>query len=185
MTTIMQTASIDRSKIWTVGDYLQLEEGVLAQLIDGELIMSPAPTPLHQRTLKQLFRKFDQKHFSGEVLFAPIDLYIDDSNVLQPDLVFIAEKQKSILTSRGIEGPPEVVVEIISPSNSFLDRNTKKRKYLEFGVREYWIVDPGNQTLEIYTDDLDHPRLYLSSNGEVSSTVIRDLSFDLSEVFVH
>jgi len=179
----MQTATIDRSKNWTVEDYLQLEEGLLAQLIDGELIMSPAPTTQHQRVLKNLFKILDQFDGFGETLFAPIDLYLNDKNVLQPDLVFIAEKNNHFVTDRGIEGPPEIVVEVISPSNSFVDRNTKKRKYLEFGVKEYWIVDPGNKTLEVYTDNLDKPHLYLSTDGEVSSTILTGLKFDLAEVF--
>ncbi len=180
----MQTATIDRSKEWTVEDYLQLEEGLLAQLIDGELIMSPAPTTQHQRVLRSLFRAFDQFGNVGEAFFSPIDLYLNDKNVLQPDLIFISDENKSIVSDKGIVGPPEIVVEVISPSNSFVDRNTKKRKYLEFGVKEYWVVDPGNKTLEIYTDDLDKPHLYLSGEGQVSSTVLQELSFDLNTVFV-
>ena len=178
----MQTAIIDNSKNWTVEDYLQLEEGLLAQLIDGELIMSPAPTTLHQRVLRRLYDLFNQIE-QGEIFFSPIDLYLNEKNVLQPDLIFITEDNKSIITERGIEGPPEIVVEVISPSNSFVDRNSKKRKYLEFGVREYWIVDPGNKTLEVYTDNLDKPYLYLSGEGEVHSTVLKELKFDLAQVF--
>lgn len=178
----MQTATIDRSKQWTVQDYLQLEEGLLAQLIDGELIMSPAPTTQHQRVLRRLYDLFNQVNH-GEIFFSPIDLYLNDKNILQPDLIFISEENKSIISEKGIMGPPEIIIEVISPSNSFVDRNTKKRKYIEFGVIEYWIVDPGNKTLEIYIDDLDKPHLYLSGDGEVSSIVLQELKFDLSSVF--
>ena len=179
----METATIDRSKEWTVDDYALLEEGLLAQLINGELIMSPAPTPKHQRVLRELLYVLKDLKLKGELFFSPIDLYIDQKNVLQPDLVLIAPNQKTSVTERGIEGPPELVVEVLSPSNSFIDRNTKKRKYLEFGVKEYWIVDPGNQTLEIYTDDPDTPSLYLAGEGPVTSKALGSSSFDLKVIF--
>ena len=179
----MLTATVDRTKEWTVEDYLQLEEGLLAQLIDGELIMSPAPNTNHQRVLRKLYDEL--RGFSkGEFFFSPIDLYLDDKNVMQPDLVFISEKKSNIITTRGIEGVPDLVVEIISPSNSFYDRNTKRRKYLEIGVTEYWIVDPANKTMEIYTPaDEDTPRLYLANEGEVNSLVSDAVGFDLKQIF--
>lgn len=179
----MEVATIDRSKEWTVEDYLQLEEGLLAQVIDGHLIMSPAPTPRHQLVLGELYTLF-KTSLRGEVFFSPIDLYIDEKNVLQPDLVFIANANQEIITDRGIEGVPDLVVEVISPSNSFVDRNTKKKKYLEIGIKEYWIVDPANQTLEIYTpEDEDNPRLYLVKEGNVNSLVSQTLGFDLKVIF--
>ncbi len=179
----MQTATIDRSKEWTVEDYLQLEEGLLAQLIDGELIMSPASKPKHQRVLRELYNILYDLDLNGELFFSPIDLYINHKNVLQPDLVLVSDSHKHIVTERGIEGAPALVVEVVSPSNGFLDRNTKKRKYLELGVKEYWIVDPGNQTLEIYTDDADRPFLYLAGEGMVSSPVLAGGTFDLRKIF--
>ncbi|MEO1254814.1 MAG: Uma2 family endonuclease [Bacteroidota bacterium] len=179
----MEVATIDRSKEWTVEDYLQLDEGLLAQLIDGNLIMSPAPTTKHQRVSRELLLLLDNQ-LIGEVFFSPIDLYINERNVLQPDLVYISEEKKEIVTERGIEGVPDLIVEVISPSNSFIDRNTKRKKYLDFGVKEYWIVDPANETLEIYTPkDQDTPRLYLIKSGEVNSIVSSKLSFDLKKIF--
>lgn len=177
----MLTATIDKSKDWSVEDYLKLEEGLLAQLLDGELIMSPAPTPKHQEIIGKLFLLFQKTGKKGKTFFSPIDLYLDNKNVFQPDLVYIQDEK--IITERGIEGPPEIVVEVVSPSNSFIDRNIKKRKYLEFGVREVWILDPGNKTLEIYTDSIDKPSLYLAGEGTVKSTIMDDLSFELSDLF--
>lgn len=181
----MQTVKIDRSKEWTVEDYLQLgETNTPCQLINGELIMSPSPTPLHQRVLRKLFRILDQHQSEGEFFFAPIDLHIDHKNVYQPDLLYVSNKE--FITHRGIEGPPEIVVEIISPSNIFSDRNTKKKAYLEFGVTEYWIVDPGNQTLEIYLKDQSDPEvptLYLATEGTITSTVLTNLQFNLKQIF--
>lgn len=148
--------------------------------------MSPAPKPNHQKVSRRLFKLIDKATAGkGELFYAPIDLYIDSKNVFQPDLVYLSSKHTASLTERGIEGPVDLVVEIISPSNSYTDRNQKKKKYLEFGVTEYWIVDPANQTIEIYTPAAgqDIPVLYLSGNGRVQSNAIPSLSFELKELF--
>jgi len=179
----MESATIDRTKEWTVEDYLQLEEGLLAQLINGELIMSPAPSTDHQRIIREIGFILYGK-LSGEVLMSPIDLYVNKANVLQPDLVYISEDRANIITDRGIEGVPDLIVEVISPSNAFIDRNTKRIKYLELGVTEYWIVDPANQTLEVYTPgNFDNPRLYLIKEGKIRSLVSEKIDFDLAQIF--
>ncbi len=180
----MEIAQFDRSKTWTVEDYLQLEEGLLAQLIEGTLVMSPAPTLNHQRVVRRIYDMLRDVTTSGELVFSPIDLYIDDLTVLQPDLVFVADDQKEILVPKGIEGAPYLVIEVLSPSNSFIDRNTKKKLYLDFGVKEYWMVDPANRTLEAYTpDSLDTPHLYLIDSGSVTSSIFPDRSFEFANVF--
>ena len=179
----MQTVTIDRTKTWTVDDYLLLEEGLLAQLINGELIMSPAPNTLHQRTLWKLNDIISKMGLNGELFFAPIDVHVDLKNVFQPDLVFVKNDQKAIISERGIEGAPALIAEVVSPSNSFLDRNIKKKKYLDFGVKEYWIVDPANRTLEVYATDLDNPILYLAGDGEVKTPVLEGKNFQLELLF--
>lgn len=179
----MQVATVDTSKTWTVEDYQNLEEGLLAQLIEGQLVMSPAPTPKHQRILRELFRTLDSKNLAGELFFSPIDVYLDNQTVFQPDLVFVSENRASIISSRGIEGAPELVVEVLSPSNSFIDRNIKKRRFLEAGTVEYWLIDPGNKTLEIYSGNAEQPALYLIEKGSVSSLLLPEISFELSLIF--
>ena len=186
----MKTLTIDRSKEWTVDDFLKLEESnTPCELINGELVMSPAPTPFHQDVTSNLndFLRAEAKKTGGKVYFAPIDLFIDHKNVFQPDLVFISAEKKNIITNRGIEGVPDLIIEIISPSNVFTDRNRKKKVYQKIGVREYWIVDPANHTLEIYKHDqpdADVPHLYLVKEGEVSSSVLVNLKFDLKDIFI-
>lgn len=184
----MQTTKIDRSREWTVDDYLMLGEmNTPCQLINGELIMSPSPTPLHQRVLRTLFKRLDASiPDGGEVFFAPLDLYVDAKNVLQPDLIYISKEKKNIISQRGVEGAPDIIVEIISPSNVFTDRNTRKTIYKRIGVVEYWIIDPANKTLEIYLHDQpnpDVPHLYLAGEGKVTSVVLPSLEFDLKTVF--
>jgi len=169
-----------------VDDYLLLgETKTPCQLINGELIMSPAPAPLHQRVLRKLFKIIDALNLPGEIFFAPIDLYIDNTNVFHPDLVYISPLHAKSITERGIEGKVDLVVEIISPSNSYTDRNQKKKKYLEFGVKEYWIVDPANKTIEIYTPQMgpDDPTQYVFDGGSVKSTLMPGFQFQLKDLF--
>lgn len=119
----------------------------------------------------------------GTIFFAPLDLYIDDRNVFQPDLIFISDENKDIITERGIEGTPDLVVEIISPSNSFVDRNTKRLKYLKLGVKEYWIIDGANRTLEIYKPVMEEiPELFIAGEGRVKSTIDKSINFDLEDL---
>ncbi len=183
----MNTLTIDKTKEWTVEDFLLLGEiKTPCQLINGELIMSPAPSPNHQRVSRKLFKIIDKATQGvGELFYSPIDLYIDEKNVFQPDLVYLSEKNKQHLTARGIEGSADLVVEIISPSNSYTDRNQKKNSYLKFGINEYWIVDPANKTIEIYTPPTggDVPVLYLSESGVVKSVNLKNLQFELKDIF--
>ncbi|WP_331968815.1 Uma2 family endonuclease [Ohtaekwangia sp.] len=185
----VKTLTIDRSREWTVDDFLQLEESnTPCELINGELVMSPAPTPHHQNVLGNLYfiLKKEAGRIGGAIFFSPIDLYIDRKNVFQSDLVFISAEKRSIITERGIEGVPDLIVEIISPPNIFTDRNRKKKVYQQIGVREYWIVDPANHTLEIYRHDqadADTPHLYLVKEGVVSSSILSEVKFDLKEIF--
>jgi len=183
----METLKIDRTKEWTVDDYLLLgETNTPCQLINGELIMSPSPPPRHQIVLSNLndvIKSYSNK-VDGLVLFSPLDLHIDNKNVFQPDLIFLSKSQRRFVTERGVEGPPELLIEVISPSNSYTDRYEKKNAYQKFGVLEYWIVDPANQTLEVYySSDWMTPQLYLASEGLVTSSVLKELSFNLKDIF--
>lgn len=104
----MQTVVVDKSKVWTVDDFLQLEvSNKPCQLINGELVMSPAPSPDHQRINRNLFRLLDNAlKESGELFYSPIDVYLDDKNAFQPDLLFVPTNHANFTTKRGIEGPP-------------------------------------------------------------------------------
>ncbi len=183
----MQTVTIDRTREWAAEDYFLLGEiKTPCELINGELFISPAPTPPHQITLSNLndIVKAEGKKVGGLVLFAPVDVIIDQKNIFQPDLIFLSKESSEFLTKRGIEEPPDLVVEIISPSNSYTDRYEKKDVYQKFGVKEYWILDPANQTLEIYfSDSWTKPQLYLAGDGEVQSSVLENLKFNFDSIF--
>lgn len=184
----MVTATIDRSKEWTVEDFLQLEESNLpCELINGELFMSPAPSFTHQVILSNLndhFKAYARTH-GGLAMFSPVDVFLDKKNVLQPDLLYVTKDNLGIISERGLNAAPDLAVEIISPSNSFKDRNQKRKLYQKFGVKEYWIIDPGNKTLEIYDFSMeDTPILYLAEEGTVVSQLLPGLTFSFAELFL-
>ncbi|MFN7792357.1 MAG: Uma2 family endonuclease [Cyclobacteriaceae bacterium] len=183
----MQTATIDRTKEWTVEDFLRLEESNLpCELINGELFMSPAPNFTHQVVLSNLndILKGHARTIGAIVAFSPVDVYLDNKNVFQPDLLLVKKENLAIITERGLQGAPDLAVEIISPSNAFKDRNHKRRLYQKFGVKEYWIIDPGNRTLEIYDFSSEEtPILYLVGEGEVTSNLLPGLSFSFADLF--
>ncbi len=171
----------------TVADYEALPEGSPYQLIEGELVMSPAPGFEHFRSSKRVFLKLYrliEDAGKGEVIYAPVDLYLDKENVYQPDIMVVLKGSKARITRKGVYGPPDVVVEILSPSTAYYDLRVKKKVYERAGVREYWIVDPMERSLEIYTNSDEGFKLTSMAveRGKVVSKVL-DIDLDLEEVF--
>ncbi len=122
-----------------------LPEGTRAEIIDGVLFMSPAPTLIHQEiiaSLGTLLHQFVTKRRLGKVYFSPIDVYLNNKNAFQPDIVFVSNKNFSILKEDGIYGAPDFVIEVLSPGTRQYDLNKKKSAYEKAGVAEYWVVDP-------------------------------------------
>ncbi|QID32514.1 Uma2 family endonuclease [Pampinifervens florentissimum] len=171
----------------TVADYEALPEGSPYQLVEGELIMSPAPGFEHFRSSKRVFvrlYRLIEDAGKGEVIYAPVDLYLDEENAYQPDIMVVLKGSKARITSKGVYGPPDVVVEILSPSTAYYDLRVKKKVYERAGVREYWIVDPMERSLEIYTNSEEGFKLTSRAveKGKVFSKVL-DVDLDLEEVF--
>ena len=113
--------------------------------------MSPAPSLEHQRKAFRLARKLAEHvegHDLGEVLIAPCDVVLDASTVLEPDIVFVSKARRSILKIACIEGAPDLVVEVTSDSSRTIDRFVKRDRYAEFGVPEYWLLDPFEPRIE-------------------------------------
>ena len=117
--------------------------------------MNPAPTPIHQRIVRELLTAltfFLHQHPLGEVFPAPTDvLSPGKAEPVQPDLTFVAAERMNIVTQRAIEGAPDMTIEVLSPSNWMDDRKTKFALYAEMGVHEYWIVDPDERTVELFS----------------------------------
>jgi Uma2 family endonuclease len=138
----------------TFAEYCELPEG-LYTLIDGELIVSPSPAPWHQRIQARIhyaLETYVRSHKVGRVYDAPLDVVLRQESppvVVQPDLFFIARGSKVNVTDRWIDGPPELVIEVLSPGNPRLDTVRKRAIYERFGVKEYWIVFPDMEQIQV------------------------------------
>ncbi len=171
----MEAIDIFPDKYFTLEEFLELTEEH-CQLINGEFFMTASHSPDHQKILLEVFllvRKFISQ--DETLLFAPMDVFLDDKNVFQPDLLFVSEQRKAIVSKRGIEGAPDLVIEILSPATMMNDRNKKTVFYLEKGVQEVWLIDSNNRTLEIYTDSPQRQtkaKLFLHNKGTVKSCCI-------------
>lgn len=136
----------------TAADFAQLEETTLpTELIDGEIVVSPAPTISHQRSLFDIGKVVEQLIPDGEVFLAPVDVYLDDFNVVQPDIFWIsASGQCHAVEDRFFRGAPDLIIEIFSPSTRRRDKGVKFDLYEQHGVREYWMADLEDQYIEVY-----------------------------------
>ncbi len=175
-----------KEKKQTIKDYKLLPEGAPYQLIEGELIMTPAPNPRHQFISGNLFEKIRQfTRGLGVVFYSPVDIYLSEENAFQPDIVFISGERRHIIKEDGIYGAPELVIEILSPSTAYYDIKKKFRVYEKSGVREYWIVDPEMNTVEIYFNEDGHFSLKakLENKGEIESFILKGLRLTLEEIF--
>jgi Uma2 family endonuclease len=138
----------------TIREYRLLpEDGRRWELVEGDFVMTPAPSTTHQKVSRMLqYQLVTQLELTGlaDVINAPVDVVFDELNVVQPDLVVVSRARASIITERAVEGPPDIAVEILSPSSGDRDRYLKRGLYARFGVREYWIVDPTRGFVEAY-----------------------------------
>jgi Uma2 family endonuclease len=136
-----------------LAEYLELpNDGKRYQILDGVLDVTPAPTPRHQQVSKRLQARLMQalEPDEGEVFNAPIDVVFDAHNIVQPDLLFIRKGRLNIVGPANIQGAPDLVVEILSPSNRRTDVVTKSLVYARFKVTSYWIADPEVDRLELF-----------------------------------
>jgi len=173
----------------TYAEYAAMpDDGHRYQVIEGELVMTPAPNEAHQRFLRNLIRVLDgyvHANKAGEVFFAPLDVVLFDVNVVQPDALFISKDRMNIITETNVQGAPDLVVEVLSPGTAHLDRTDKRDLYARFGVREYWLVSPEAGTIEVLTlREGAYARLGLFGSGDtVKSDVLSGLSFKTDAVF--
>jgi Uma2 family endonuclease len=168
--------------VLTYEDYVGLpDDGNRYEILDGELYVTPAPVPLHQRVSRNLQRILDRhvvERGLGEILDAPIDLILATTTVAQPDLLFI-RAGRDIVTHRAVEAPPDLVVEILSPSSVRQDRATKATLYARFGIPHYWIVDPAERRFEMH--ELDGAGYRLSAEGGAADA-LRSALFPALEI---
>ncbi|MFZ3130526.1 MAG: Uma2 family endonuclease [Desulfosporosinus sp.] len=141
---------------FTYQDYLLLPEepGYHFEVLEGMLIKEPSPNVLHQRVSRRLERiledYFQEYDAQGEVFNAPLDVTFHDITIVQPDLLYVSGKQKQIVKEARIDGPPTLVVEILSPGSRRKDRLQKLQIYLKAQIQHYWLVDPEDKMLECF-----------------------------------
>lgn len=128
------------------------QNNTLIQLIDGEVVIGMAPNVKHQKIVREIMFLFmtiaKQKH--GEAFDSPTEVYLDEHNIYEPDVVYLAPHSNCAITDKNLRGAPDLVVEVLSPSTAKHDRSTKFQAYQQHGVNEYWIVDPVHETIEVW-----------------------------------
>ena len=137
----------------TYEDYCAAPADNRYELLDGELIMVPAPNTRHQRVNAEIYaqlRQFIKERSLGTLLYAPCDVLLSDTVVVQPDLLFVSREREHTITAENVRGAPDLVIEILSPSTSDKDRGIKREIYGRHGVTEYWLVDPVAETVSIH-----------------------------------
>ena len=176
-------------KKYTYQDYLELpDDGKRYEIISGDLIMPPAPKTIHQKVALKIeyeLLKFNDKETKGELFHAPYDVIMSDMNVVQPDILFVKTENLGIVTDKNIDGAPDLIIEILSPSSGYYDQIKKKETYARFGVKEFWIVDPIKQSIEIFLNKENEFELKqrLNREGEATSEVLNGFHVDLEEIF--
>jgi len=183
----MATKPLEKKK-YTYDDYMKTSDDERYELIEGELIQLFSPTTKHQRISKRIFIeiiKFVESHFLGEIFHGPLDVVFDNENVMQPDILFISKERMDIIGEKNIQGAPDLVVEIISESTAYRDLVQKKKLYVRFGVKEYWIVLPEESSVEVYTLKDNTFVLHKSYGKEdiLQSSLLKKLKIELKKIF--
>lgn len=185
----MATALAEKKR-FTYQDYLKTPDDKRYELIEGELIMTPSPIPYHQWLSKNLeyeVERFVREKGLGKVFDAPCDVYLDEEIVVQPDILFISRERGNIIGEKNIQGAPDLVIEILSEATAYADLVKKKKIYERFGVKEYWIVDPQEKTIEIYArqgKDFAVTKTY-SEKDTLESPFLKGFRIELSSVFAY
>jgi Uma2 family endonuclease len=183
---VMNRLDADR---WTYADYLQLpDDGTRCEILEGERVMTPAPFTPHQRVSENLgflLAAFVRKENRGSIWRAPCDVVLAEDIVVQPDILFVARDRASIIQKRGVFGPPDLLVEILSSSDPERDTVRKLQIYGCHGVCEYWIADPERNRVEVFVlEGRELVRKAALDSGELRSlAVLPGFAAPLSEIF--
>ncbi len=177
-----------QGRLLTSEDYRQLPDEPRCQLVEGGLVMEPSPSFQHQDVvlnLATILRGHILEHGLGKLAVAPLDVYLSLHNVLQPDLLFVAAENRKVVAADGVHGAPDLVVEVLSPSNARLDIRTKRRLCAVHGVREMWLVDPVLAQVQRYDFAVSHEKpVDLLVEGEAFvSPLLPGLIISVSEIF--
>ena len=174
---------------FTYEDYRTAPPDKRYELLDGELLLTPAPNLKHQRLQLRLgmrLAQFIEERGLGELFFAPCDVVLSNTDVVQPDLLFVSRERQYLLSGGdNVRGAPDLVVEILSPGTAERDRGYKRTLYARHGVKEYWLVDPAAETVWIHTLRNGSPGLAHTSGREqtLPSPLLAGFELDLDAIF--
>ncbi|HEV8232329.1 MAG TPA: Uma2 family endonuclease [Thermoanaerobaculia bacterium] len=180
--------SVPESLRFTYQDYARLPDDRRYEVIDGELVLTPAPTPFHQ-IVKQRIEQFLLERVNagglGQVLDAPCDVVLSRFDVLQPDIFFVSSGRLAIIGEKYISEGPDLVVEVLSPGTRKRDRVLKSKRYAHFGVREMWIANPDKKTIEVFVNTEGGFRREALYGGDdvLCSPLLPGLEVPLARVF--
>ena len=181
--------AVEKKKKYTADDYMMLEEGAPFQLVENDLIRSPSPSLAHQLILGELYETIKEfikvKNSQALVVLSPMDVRFDNDNVFQPDLIYISKEKIKEIVKDIVDGAPDMVIEIFSPSNAYYDLRQKKDVYEKYGVKEYIIVDPIAFNCELYVLKDGKYRLDQKKGKTkiLNSVLLSGLTFDLNKLF--
>ncbi|WP_251495434.1 Uma2 family endonuclease [Otoolea muris] len=180
--------ALTQNQIHTVKDIYDLPEGQRAELIDGQIYSMAPPKRIHQRLIHQLDKRIgnyiDTRGGDCEVYPAPFAVFLsaDDKNYVEPDISVICDKNK--LDEYGCNGAPDWIIEIVSPSTERMDYGIKLFKYCSAGVREYWIINPVNRTVNIYDFQSNEKTGQYSFDNDIRSCIYDDLSIKIADLLL-
>jgi Uma2 family endonuclease len=144
--------AIDEQEKFTYSDYLLLTDSDKRyEILDGDLLMSPSPTAIHQILLlkmAKLLSTFVEQNKFGQIFIVPFDVVLSDYEVIQPDIIFVSAENSHIIKPTHIQGSPDLLIEILSPSSVQRDRIIKRKIYSRNGVKEYWLINPEQKTIQ-------------------------------------
>ena len=171
----------------TYEDYANMPDDERYELIDGELIMAAAPNLIHQEIIVRLIWQFlpAVRRGLGRVFVAPADVVLSEYDVVQPDLLFVLKENDHIITAGNVQGAPDLVVEILSPSTARRDWTRKRELYAQYGVKELWIADPDTRVGWVMTlrdGEYEIAGIY-DDTQTFSSPTLAGVTIDLREVF--
>jgi Uma2 family endonuclease len=188
---VMQPAP--RNTRLTYEDFLLFpDDGRRHEIIDGEHYVTPSPNTRHQELVGRLYFELELyirgHRAAGRAFLAPFDVIFTRWDVVEPDLLFIAADQSSIITDKNVQGPPALVVEILSPGTRKTDEQVKRRLFNRGGVREYWLVDPELDLIKVFRRQADgsFPRvveLTREAHDILTTPLLSDFNLCLDELF--
>jgi Uma2 family endonuclease len=182
--------SIAERKI-SVVEFLELdfEAGYIYELINGKIVQRTNPCADHQTisiNLSCILSLFIKRYQLGKIYAAPLDVYLSDYDLVVPDLVFVSTPNfGSLIIERGVVGVPDLIIEIHSKGTQKIDKGDKMKLYKKYGVKEYWMINPRSQGVEVYEWQNGDYELMFSAEetGEITSQVLENFKIDISEFF--